>query len=62
MIFRSLFAAIIPLAGPTMYSKLGYGWGASLLAFISIIMIPTPFIFIKYGAYLRTAPRFQLKL
>jgi hypothetical protein len=59
-VLRSVVAAILPLAGPTMYAKLGYGWGTSVLGFISLLMIPIPFIFLKYGERMRT--RFQLKL
>ena len=61
-VLRSAFAAIIPLAGPTMYRSLGYGWGASLLGFIAASCIPIPFLFMRYGERLRTDPRFQVKL
>lgn len=61
-VMRSLFAAVIPLAGPTMYAQLGYGWGASVLGFISMACIPIPFLFLKYGEWLRTDPKFQIKL
>jgi hypothetical protein len=36
-----------------MYAKLGYGWGNSLLAFVACLLVPTPFIFIKYGERIR---------
>jgi MFS family permease len=61
-VLRSVVAAILPMAGPKLYSSLGYGWGNSVLGFISIIMIPIPFIFLKYGERIRTSPRFQIKL
>lgn len=59
---RSLVGALLPLAGPSMYDALGLGWGNSLLAFISLAMCAVPFFFWKYGAKIRTHPRFQLKL
>ncbi|KAJ5675971.1 MFS general substrate transporter [Penicillium macrosclerotiorum] len=59
---RSLIGALLPLAGPSMYGALGLGWGNSLLAFIAIVMCTFPLIFWKYGANIRTHPRFQVKL
>jgi hypothetical protein len=45
-----------------LYDKLGLGWGNSTLGFISIIMIPIPFLFIRYGEVIRTNPRYQPSL
>jgi hypothetical protein len=59
-VLRSALAAILPLAGPPLYRKLGYGWGNSLLGFISMLMIPIPFLFLRYGDWLRT--RFVVRL
>lgn len=61
-VLRSLFEAILPLAGQPMYKALGLGWGNSLLAFIALAMIPIPFILIKYGERLRTSERFKVQL
>lgn len=61
-VLRSLFGAVLPLAGQKMYKVLGLGWGNSLLGFIALAMVPVPFLFLKYGERIRTAPRFQLKL
>ena len=61
-VLRSIFGGILPLAGLSMYDKLGLGWGNSLLGFIGIAMIPVPIIFKIYGERIRTNPRFQLKL
>ncbi len=41
-IIRSVFGAILPLAGQPMYDKLGVGWGNSFLGFIALAMIPIP--------------------
>ena len=59
-VLRSIVAAILPLAGPKMYAKLGYGWGSSLLGFIALILFPIPLIFIKYGERLRTTSTLKL--
>jgi hypothetical protein len=61
-VLRSVVAAVLPLAGQQMYQKLGYGWGTSLLGFISFLLIPIPILFLKYGERLRKHPRFQVKL
>ncbi|KNG83886.1 MFS multidrug transporter [Aspergillus nomiae NRRL 13137] len=50
---RSLFGALLPLAGPPMYEKLGYGWGNSLLGFVTLAMISLPILFSRFGASLR---------
>ncbi|KAJ5728542.1 MFS transporter [Penicillium malachiteum] len=58
-VLRSLFAALLPLAGPDMYARLGLGWGNTLLGFIAFAFVPVPWLFFKYGEYLRT--RFPLR-
>ncbi|KUI61854.1 hypothetical protein VP1G_09021 [Cytospora mali] len=57
---RSLVGALLPLAGPPMYSTLGLGWGNSLLGFLCLIMIPLPIIFYKFGKKLRKMEKFKL--
>ncbi|KAJ4163622.1 hypothetical protein LMH87_005339 [Akanthomyces muscarius] len=52
-VVRSLLGAVLPLAGGPMYEKLGLGWGNSLLAFIAVALIPVPWLFMRYGEYLR---------
>ncbi|EAW13265.1 MFS transporter [Aspergillus clavatus NRRL 1] len=59
---RSLVGAVLPLAGPAMYDALGLGWGNSLLAFIALAMCVCPILFWKFGARIRTHPRFQVQL
>lgn len=60
-VVRSLVGAFLPLAGPAMYSKLGLGWGNSLLGFIAVALWPVSVIFYFYGERIRTSPRFQVK-
>ena len=42
-----------------MDDKLGMGWGNSLLGFVALIMVPAPWLFLRYGEYLRK--RFEIK-
>lgn len=52
-VVRSIFGAVLPLAGARMYSVLGYGWGNSLLGFIALALVPIPFLLNRYGETLR---------
>ncbi|KAI4598581.1 hypothetical protein KJ359_002994 [Pestalotiopsis sp. 9143b] len=52
-VIRSMFGALLPMAGLPMFSNLGLGWGNSTLGFIALIMIPVAFVLIKWGEYLR---------
>lgn len=58
-VVRSILGAVLPLAGIPMYKKLGYGWGNSILAFIAILLVPVPWLFMRHGEYLRK--RFEIK-
>lgn len=42
--FRSSFGGALPLAAPRMCQSLGIGWASSTLGFISVAMVPLPFI------------------
>jgi MFS family permease len=57
---RSLCAALVPLSSQQMYAKLGYGWGNSLLGFVACLLVPIPFLFIKYGEGIRTRSTVKL--
>jgi MFS family permease len=58
-ILRSLCGFSFPLFAPYLYNALGYGWGTSVLAFISIAIGWTaPFIFWFYGPKLRAVSKF----
>ncbi|KAI9930842.1 hypothetical protein MW887_010492 [Aspergillus wentii] len=43
---RYISGAFMPVAAPYMYSKLGYGWGNSLLAFVLLVVVPIPLLVI----------------
>jgi MFS family permease len=52
-VLRSLCASLLPLSSQKMYAVMGYGWGNSLLGFVSLLLVPIPFLFIKYGERIR---------
>ncbi|KAH8695023.1 major facilitator superfamily domain-containing protein [Talaromyces proteolyticus] len=54
VVLRSLAGFGFPLFAPYMFKALNYGWGNSLMAFISIgIGFPAPVLLWKYGEKLR---------
>lgn len=61
-VLRSTIGAVLPLAGRSMYDKLGLGWGNSLLAFIALAMIPLAIMILIYGERIRTSKRFEVQL
>ena len=52
-VIRSGSGAAMPLFITAMYHNLGNGWAASTWAFISLGMIPIPFLFYRYGKAIR---------
>lgn len=44
-----------------MFNTLDLGWGASLLAFIALAMVPVPVIFYRYGEKIRNKRFFGVK-
>ncbi|CAJ2514225.1 Uu.00g023440.m01.CDS01 [Anthostomella pinea] len=59
-VLRSVTAAFLPLAGPSLFSSLGLGWGNSVLGFIAIAFIPVPILVYRFGTGLRK--RYPLEL
>ena len=53
VVLRCIVGALLPLAGPSLYQNLGYGWGNSLLGFVALLFVPVPIILIRYGERLR---------
>ncbi|KAI9366747.1 MFS multidrug transporter [Zopfochytrium polystomum] len=50
---RAIFGFAFPLFAQDMYDKLDYGWGNSVLGFVSALCIPASFLLYKYGGWLR---------
>ncbi len=61
-VLRAILGAVLPLVGLPMYKKLGYGWGNSLLAFVTLALIPIAFCLYIFGERIRTHPKLQIKL
>lgn len=52
-VLRSIVGGLLPLAGLSLYRKLGLGWGNSLVAFIALGLTPVPFAFYFFGERIR---------
>ncbi|CUS15043.1 unnamed protein product [Tuber aestivum] len=59
-VLGSILGAVLPLAGPRMYSALGLGWGNSLLAFVAVAMVPIPVLLERCGERIRKRWEVQL--
>lgn len=59
---RSFVAAGFPMFATYMYNRLHVDWATSLLGFITVALIPFPFVFWFYGAKIRGASRFAFKI
>ncbi|KAI2638276.1 major facilitator superfamily transporter [Xylaria nigripes] len=57
-ILRSLFGAAFPLFTTPLYKNLGIHWGSSIPALLSLVFLPFPFLFMKYGAGIRAKCRY----
>lgn len=57
MLTRGLSAAF-PLFGIQLYEGLGFQWATGLLAFVTLAMLPFPYLFFRYGKRLRSRSRF----
>ena len=59
---RSIFAAVFPLFVSPMFHNLGTPWASSLLGFISVLLLPIPFLFYIYGARIRKKGKYTAGL
>lgn len=55
---RSSFAAAFPLFGDQMYDKLGDQWASTLLAMLTLVMAPFPYLFFRFGKRIRGRSKF----
>lgn len=55
---RGALAAAFPLFGIQMYERLGFDWATALLAFVTLVMLPFPYLFFRYGKRIRAKSRF----
>ncbi|KDQ13828.1 hypothetical protein BOTBODRAFT_361706 [Botryobasidium botryosum FD-172 SS1] len=57
-VVRSLFGAGFPLFANQMYEKLNPRWASTLLGLIALLMVPIPFVLIKFGPALRAKSKY----
>jgi hypothetical protein len=41
-----------------MYDALGFQWATGLVAFITLVLMPFPYIFFRYGKSIRARSRY----
>lgn len=59
---RSIFAMTFPLFIGPMYAKLGIAWGSSVFGFFTVLMIPVPYLFYKYGPSIRQRGKYSTNM
>ena len=59
-VFRSVVGGIVPLFAPSLFDRLGYGWGISVFGFLSVAIAPSPLLFFYFGEKVRS--KFTVKL
>lgn len=58
-LLRYVFAMAFPLFTVDMYKSLGVPWATSVFGFISIALMPIPWVFKKWGPGIRARSRFE---
>ncbi|KAF2997775.1 hypothetical protein E8E14_001868 [Neopestalotiopsis sp. 37M] len=56
---RYTFAAAFPFFSIQMYTALGTGWASSVLGFLSVALLPVPWILFKYGHKIRAMSKYE---
>lgn len=56
---RSCFAAAFPLFGVQMYETLNFHWATTVLAIVTLVMAPFPWLLYMHGRWLRGKSRFS---
>jgi MFS transporter, DHA1 family, multidrug resistance protein len=52
---QNVAGTLLPYAAPRMIERLGVAWMSTILACIALMLIPVPFLFVKYGAQLNNS-------
>lgn len=52
--------AAFPLFGKQLYQAAGYQWASSVLAFVTLALMPLPYIFFHFGKRLRQRSKFTV--
>ncbi|KAJ6143843.1 hypothetical protein N7471_003296 [Penicillium samsonianum] len=56
---RSMAAGAFPLFVWPMYKRLGIDWGSTIFACVSVLLLPAPFLFFKWGNRIRAYGEFS---
>lgn len=56
---ENLSVAFLPLAASGMYADLGFRWASTLLGFVSLVLVATPFLVIRWGREIRARSPFM---
>ncbi|KAF8638639.1 hypothetical protein AX17_002064 [Amanita inopinata Kibby_2008] len=57
-VIRSSVAAAFPLFVVQMFTRLGINWALTIFGLISLVFLPSPYLFYKYGPRIRAKSRF----
>ncbi|KAH9844730.1 putative transporter [Teratosphaeria destructans] len=57
-VMRSIFGAVFPLFASYMVKAIGIQWSMTLLGCVSMLFIPMPFVFYRYGKKIRKLSKF----
>ncbi|RMZ89728.1 hypothetical protein DV736_g3041, partial [Chaetothyriales sp. CBS 134916] len=57
-ILRYIAGAVFPLFTVQMYRAMGVGWATSLLAFVTVALLPIPWVLAAYGPKIRGRSRY----
>lgn len=57
-ILRYTFGAVFPLFARQMYRALGVAWATSLLGFVTVALMPVPWILFKHGSKIRARSKY----
>lgn len=58
---ENMFAAFLPLAAQSMYTRLGFQWASSVLAFIALLLSFAPIVLVLKGRWIRERSPFMRK-
>lgn len=59
-VLRSVCGGLVPLFTPSLFKSLGYDWGMSVFALVSLVLAPAPVLIYRYGEHVRR--RFPVNL
>ncbi|CAF9925029.1 MAG: hypothetical protein ALECFALPRED_002885 [Alectoria fallacina] len=58
-LIRYIAGAVFPLFTVQMYDRLGIAWATSLFGFLSLLMLPIPWVLFKFGPQIRRKSKYD---